>query len=86
MGRSTARMTLELVSLNRNTVRFFFHRLRKIITEEQDKQSPFDDEIETQRKLFSRRTQRQTGQRRWRESTGVWFVKACQESLPGCRS
>jgi len=39
-------MTLELVGLNRDTVRFFFNRLREIITEEQDKQSIFDGEIE----------------------------------------
>ena len=33
---STARTTAELVGLNRNTVRLFFHRLREVIAEEQE--------------------------------------------------
>ena len=49
---STARTTAELVGLNRNTVRLFFHRLREVIAEEQEKHSPFDGEIELDESYF----------------------------------
>ena len=45
-------MAAELIGLNRNTVRLFYHRLREIIVEEQDRQSPFDGEIEVDESYF----------------------------------
>ena len=49
---STARTTAELLDLNRNTVRIFFHRLREIVAAEQEKSSPFDGEIEVDESYF----------------------------------
>jgi transposase len=49
---ATARAAAEVLSVNRNTARLFFHRLRIIIMEEQEKCSPFTGEVEVDESYF----------------------------------
>jgi transposase len=49
---ATARMTADLVGLNRNTVRLFFHRLREIIASQQSDLSMMEGEIEVDESYF----------------------------------
>lgn len=53
VGGATARCAAEIAGVNRNTARLFFHRLRVIIAEEQEKLSPFvDGEVEVDESYF----------------------------------
>lgn len=58
---STARCAAELVGVNRNTARLFFHRLRMIIAEQQEKQSPFTGEVEVDESYFGGRRKGKRG-------------------------
>jgi len=58
---TTARCAAELVGVNRNTARLFFHRLRIIIMEEQEKSSPFTGEIEVDESYFGGRRKGKRG-------------------------
>ena len=58
---STARTAGELIGVNRNTARLFFHRLRTIIAEEQEKHSPFTGEIEVDESYFGGRRKGKRG-------------------------
>ena len=58
---ATARTAAEIVGVNRNTARLFFHRLRVIIAEEQEKQSPFTGEIEVDESYFGGRRKGKRG-------------------------
>lgn len=58
----TARMAAEIAGVNRNTARLFFHRLRVIIAEEQEKLSPFvDGEVEVDESYFGGRRKGKRG-------------------------
>ena len=49
---TTARTAAELVGVNRNTARLFYHRLREIIASKQLKEKPFEGEIEVDESYF----------------------------------
>ena len=57
----TARMAAQVIGINRNTARLFFHRLRKIVAEEQEKCSPLAGEIEVDESYFGGRRKGKRG-------------------------
>ncbi len=61
VGGATARTAAEIVDVNRNTARLFFHRLRIIIMEEQEKCSPFTGEVEVDESYFGGRRKGKRG-------------------------
>jgi transposase len=58
---ATARTAAEVAGVNRNTARLFFHRLRIIISEEQEKHSPFTGEVEVDESYFGGRRKGKRG-------------------------
>ena len=58
---ATARTAAEVVGVNRNTARLFFHRLRVIILEEQEKCSPFAGDVEVDESDFGGRRKGKRG-------------------------
>jgi transposase len=59
---TTARTSAQIVGVNRNTARLFFHRLRIIIAEEQEKLSPFiAGEVEVDESYFGGRRKGKRG-------------------------
>ena len=58
---ATARTAAEIAGVNRNTARLFFHRLRLIIAEEQEKHSPFSGEVEVDESYFGGRRKGKRG-------------------------
>ena len=58
---ATARAAAEVVGVNRNTARLFFHRLRIIIAEEQERHSPFTGEVEVDESYFGGRRKGKRG-------------------------
>ena len=58
---STARVAGELVGVHRNTVAYYFHRLRVLIAEHVDKHSWVDGEIELDESYFGGRRKGQRG-------------------------
>lgn len=58
---TTARTAAELLNLNRNTVRLFFHRLRVLITEKQNANINFSGEIEVDESYFGGKRKVQRG-------------------------
>ena len=58
---TTARAAAEVLGVNRNTARLFFHRLRAIIAEEQEKHSPFSGEVEVDESYFGGRRKGKRG-------------------------
>lgn len=49
---STARTTAALVGVNKNTAQLFFHRLRELISQQQDLVTKFEGEIEVDESYF----------------------------------
>ena len=49
---TSARTAAELIGINRNTARLFYHRLREVIAYQLDVSSPFDGEIEVDEFCF----------------------------------
>ncbi|PHM73254.1 IS1595 family transposase [Xenorhabdus kozodoii] len=58
---ATARIAAELVGVHRNTVAYYFHRLRVLIAEYVDQNSMFDGEIELDESYFGGRHKGQRG-------------------------
>jgi len=59
---ATARSAAAVLGVNRNTARLFFHRLRVIIAEEQEKLSPFiEGEVEVDESYFGGRRKGKRG-------------------------
>ena len=58
---ATARTAAQIAGVNRNTARLFFHRLRVIIMEEQEKYSPFTGEVEVDESYFGGRRKGKRG-------------------------
>lgn len=58
---ATARMAAQVIGINRNTARLFFHRLREIVAEEQEKFSLLADEIEVDESYFGGRRKGKRG-------------------------
>jgi len=54
-------MAAAVLGVNRNTARLFFHRLRVIIAEEQEKGSPFTGEVEVDESYFGGRRKGKRG-------------------------
>ncbi|MBT3514187.1 MAG: hypothetical protein HN474_02575, partial [Nitrospina sp.] len=48
----TARCPSELVNVNKNTVAYFFHRLREVIYQVTEEEAPFSVEIEVDESYF----------------------------------
>lgn len=49
---TTARCAADLVGVNHKTAKFFFHRLRLIIFEKTESETPFDGEVEVDESYF----------------------------------
>jgi transposase len=49
---STARITAEIVGVNKNTAQLFFHRLREIIAQKQESGIVFEGEVEADESYF----------------------------------
>jgi transposase len=73
---STARTAAALVGVHRNTAAYYFKRLRQLICQAVEDETPFFGEIEVDESYFGGRRKGKRGPRGCRKSPGIRDFKA----------